>query len=267
MPHLNLLLDAHDRERLKAVALVPYEKTPSQGRILLRLVYHADTFKPILNDFEVPPADGERRYFCMNVTEEERAKIRELAGLLGLEMTPFMRALILYHHDLRQSYIESLPGLTYAENAGRWMIRLSFQPDRIQPWYSHHTEHKAIVEGRAKESRVYWVEQMRARGNSEEEIADFLRAVEDAKEMRADYDWDEKVKAPGEVREEEQRADNQARPRGFNYRGDDPYDRPGIDWERLVVVAVWAVFFVVGGAGLWWGVPAVLPYVNQIMAR
>ncbi len=212
-----VFLDDHDREMLGALCRVALERKPSEksdgklgaGPIIRMLIYHCELFKAeILQELTVPPMEGERREkLCIRMTGQERETLRALAELCSWSMSDLVRALIEYHWILREEYLQSQPALTYAEHMSRSWRLLSFQPDRLNPWYCHERESKQRMEETATESRKIVAAQLREAGLDGEHIEQFFHGVEVAKEVRDSYMWDDKAKSPAATRDEERRAD------------------------------------------------------------
>lgn len=220
MPTLGLTMDVHDRGRVQAITRIQYECPLGRGaammrekshiragELLRRLVYHLDRFQAdLLPALELPPFAGDRRKFCVLVSETEREVWRGLAAARSWSMAELARALVFYHWQLREDYRMSGPALRWADRMNRPEY-LNFQPDRLQPWYFHAMEARDKVEGRSLEDQAHLVELLRSRSVSEDVIAEVVQALEEARSFRAGYKWDRVAMSPAELREMEHRSE------------------------------------------------------------
>lgn len=221
MARLLLALDVQDQARVKSITTVPYEKPMGQGEevmrdknhvsrgeLLRRLFYHLDLFqKDLLPELELPPVVSACKLLCVNLSHEERELWRGLAARCGWTMTGLARALIFYHWTVREEYFASLPGLSHIDRMGKIFQTLSFQPDRLNPWYYHATEARAAIDAKAKADQSHIVELLRAGGVAEEVIETVVDDLENAAARRAEYEWEHPYISPEALRHNEHKRD------------------------------------------------------------
>jgi hypothetical protein len=128
---------------------------------------------------------------------------------------------------------------------------MSFQPDRLQPWYHHQTEALARVEAKSKEDQAYLVEKLRAEGMDKEAIEEIVDELEEGREARQAYVWDEDYISPEEIRKQEDASAKETRPVGWNAGGQYwPDENPG----RMVALAIVGLLTLacLGGGAAWY---------------
>jgi hypothetical protein len=220
MPTLKVAIDVHDTARVRQLTAVNHERPRGRGRqvardkthigagpLIVRLAYHAELFqRKILRQVELPPVAGPRHMFCLAVTTKEREMIRRLAAARGWTMTDLVRALIFHHWRIREEYRLSAPQLTEMARVG-FHECLSFQPDRLQPWYYHAGEVAERIEARSLEDQNNLVATLRHHKIDEKVIAHILEDFAEARHFRAKYAWDEDDVSPAELRHREYQSD------------------------------------------------------------
>lgn len=223
MSHHNLPLDVHDRAHVRDITHVRYERpwgkgeqvrreksVISAGDLLRRLVYHLDRFQvQLLPVLVVPPIVGETQGLCVDIGPVDRQLWRSLAERRGWKFPSLARALIQWHWKLRKQFQKASPQ-DYASQLrlGRY---LSFDPDRLQPWYYHEDELSKKVDQWSKDieqaNLITLLRRQKGKVIDEDLIALMVKDLDRAGTFRDAYVWNSPYMSPEELRKREYRSE------------------------------------------------------------